>query len=81
MALARAFALSPTVLLMDEPFSSLDPEAASRLRTLFMRLLKSRSVTTLLVTHDHEEAFLLADRILEFSAPPARVLREIMVGD
>lgn len=79
VALARAFALAPTMLLMDEPFSSLDPEAASRLRSLFMQLLKTKSVTTLFVTHDHEEAFQLSDRILEFSAPPARVLKEIEV--
>lgn len=79
VALARAFALSPTLLLMDEPFSSLDPEAASRLRSLFMQLLKSNSVTTLLVTHDHAEALQVANRILEFTAPPARVLRETAV--
>jgi len=82
VALARAFALSPTLLLMDEPFSSLDPEVASRLRLLFMRLLKSRSATTLFVTHDRDEALQLANRILDFSAPPARVIREIAVpGD
>lgn len=80
VALARAFAMAPTLLLMDEPFSSLDPEAAARLRTLLMRLLDSRTVTTLFVTHDHDEAFQLADRILEFSAPPARVLKETRVA-
>lgn len=79
VALARAFALSPTLLLMDEPFSSLDPDAASRLRTLLMRLLTNNSVTTLFVTHDHEEAYQLADRILEFSAPPSRLLRDTEV--
>lgn len=80
VALARAFALSPTLLLMDEPFSSLDPEAAARLRTLLVRLLASRTVTTLFVTHDHDEAFQLADRILEFSAPPASVLKDIRIA-
>lgn len=79
VSLARAFAMEPSLLLMDEPFSSLDADAAARLRKLLVRLLEKRTVTTLLVTHDHDEAVELADRILIFSTPPARVARQIDV--
>src|SRR5262249_28101574 len=56
VALARAFAVEPDLLLLDEPFVSLDAALAARLREELAELVSSRPVTTLLVTHDVEEA-------------------------
>lgn len=79
-ALARAFAVEPDLLLMDEPFVSLDEPTADRLRDLLRRLLASRPATVLFVTHDSREAVRLADRILVLEGPPpARVLRDLSV--
>ena len=63
VALARALVQRPVVLLLDEPFSNLDPDMASRMRQELHQLLRRTKTTTLLVTHDHEEAFAMADRI------------------
>ena len=63
VALARALAHDPVVLLLDEPFSNLDPDMASKMRQELHGLLKRTNTTTILVTHDHEEAFAIADRI------------------
>lgn len=62
-ALARALATKPDLLLLDEPFSNLDPALRAQMRTLLSRLQRKLSITTLLVTHDKEEAMLLSDRI------------------
>jgi NitT/TauT family transport system ATP-binding protein len=79
-ALARAFAVEPDLLLLDEPFVSLDAALAARLREELAELVKRRPVTTLLVTHDVEEAIGLADRVLLLSAHPARVIAEVPVS-
>ncbi len=63
VALARALAQNPVILLMDEPFSNLDPDMASRMRQDLHDLLKRTKTTAILVTHDHEEAFAMADRV------------------
>ncbi len=63
VALARALAPRPEVLLLDEPFSNLDATLRSTLRTELRELLKDLSVTSIFVTHDQEEAFILGDRI------------------
>lgn len=76
LALARAFAAAPDVLLMDEPFVSLDPETADGMMTLFERMRAARPVATLLVTHSAEEAARLATRILRLGGTPARVVEE-----
>jgi NitT/TauT family transport system ATP-binding protein len=76
-ALARAFAVEPGLLLLDEPFVSLDEALARRLREQLVSLVESRSVTTLLVTHDLDEAVRLADRVFLLSARPAGIVAEI----
>lgn len=78
-ALARAFALEPSLLVLDEPFVSLDNATAARLRDLLMTVWQSRPTTALMVTHDIEEAVALADRILVFGDKPARVVGEVVL--
>ncbi|MDH5667172.1 MAG: ABC transporter ATP-binding protein [Nitrospira sp.] len=63
VALARALVRNPIVLLLDEPFSNLDPDMAGRMRHDLHALLRRMKTTTVLVTHDHDEAFAMADRI------------------
>ena len=63
MALARALAVEPTVLLLDEPFGALDARVRKELRTWLRRLHDDVHVTTILVTHDQEEAMEVSDRI------------------
>ncbi len=78
--LARAFAVEPDLLLLDEPFVSLDDALAARLREELAELVNRRPVTTLLVTHNLEEAIGLADRLLLLSVSPARILAEVPVA-
>ncbi len=79
-ALARAFAVRPTLLLLDEPFVSLDAPLARQMQRDLARLVESRRMITVLVTHDVDEAIALADRILVLSARPAHVIGEIRVA-
>jgi ABC-type nitrate/sulfonate/bicarbonate transport system ATPase subunit len=76
VALARAMAPEPPVMLLDEPFSSLDAETRQRMRELLLRLWTEHQTTILFVTHDIEESLLLADRVLllEGKSGPARTL-------
>jgi len=64
VALARALAPEPSVLLLDEPFSNLDASLRQQVRTDVHRLLVSLGVTTVFVTHDQEEAFVLGDQVV-----------------
>ncbi len=75
-AIARAFAIRPDFLLLDEPFVSLDEAVAARLRSELMALTMRTSVTTLLVTHHLEEAVQLADRLFFLSDRPAHIIFE-----
>jgi NitT/TauT family transport system ATP-binding protein len=81
LALARAFASRPEVLLMDEPFVSLDPDRAAEMMVLFAELRAARSVATVLVTHVEAEAEKLADRILRLDGTPAVIAAETRPGD
>ncbi|ODS98263.1 MAG: ABC transporter ATP-binding protein [Lautropia sp. SCN 69-89] len=63
VALARALAPAPAILLLDEPFSNLDPDLRERLALDLREILKRHGTTALLVTHDQYEAFALADRV------------------
>jgi molybdopterin-binding protein len=62
VSLARAFAIQPEVLLLDEPFAALDPPTRAELLTLLQDLLRQAGCTTIFVTHDREEALRLGDR-------------------
>jgi ABC-type nitrate/sulfonate/bicarbonate transport system ATPase subunit len=75
-AIARAFAIRPDFLLLDEPFVSLDEAVADRLRSELMALTARTSVTTLLVTHHLEEAIRLADRLFVLSDRPTHIIFE-----
>ena len=75
-AIARAFAIRPAFLLLDEPFVSLDEAVAARLRSELTALTTRTRVTTLLVTHRLEEAVQLADRLFFLSDRPARIILE-----
>lgn len=78
-ALVRAFATRPALLLMDEPFVSLDAPTAERLRRLLLTIWQQQRTTVLFVTHDTLEAVELADRILLLSSPPTTLLQEVPV--
>ena len=78
--LARALAGATDILLLDEPFSSLDYLTRLRLRRELARMLEELPRTVVLVTHDIEEAAQLADRILVLSDRPARICRELRVA-
>jgi len=79
VALARAFAVEPDLLLLDEPFASLDESLAARLRDELAMLVDSRPVTTILVTHDLDEAIRLADRVFLLTARPAHIFAELPI--
>ncbi|HSC28297.1 MAG TPA: ABC transporter ATP-binding protein [Vicinamibacterales bacterium] len=68
LALARALVGSPRLLLLDEPLSSLDAELRAAMRTELARLQKALALTTIYVTHDREDAAVLADRVIEMRA-------------
>ncbi|MCG8488871.1 MAG: ABC transporter ATP-binding protein [Chromatiales bacterium] len=78
-ALARAFVIEPSLLIMDEPFVSLDRPTAVQLRALLLEILAVRRTTVIFVTHDLYEATQLADRILFLSTSPAKVIGETPV--
>jgi sulfonate transport system ATP-binding protein len=79
VAIIRAFAINPGVLLMDEPFVSLDVTTARQARELLISLWQQRPHTVLFVTHDLREAIALADRIVFLSKAPMRVITESIV--
>ena len=79
VALARAFAVEPDLLLLDEPFVSLDAPTGRRIRQLLWDVWCERPHSVLFVTHDLREAIGLADRLLFLSARPAGLVAEIAV--
>lgn len=80
VALARAFAVNPRLLLMDEPFHSLDAPTADYLRSLLLELWQRTKPTVLYVTHNLREALALADRVIFLSSRPARRVLELPVN-
>ncbi len=79
-AIVRAFAVTPDLLLMDEPFVSLDRPTAERLRRLLLDVWGARPTTVLFVTHDLDEAITLADRVLVLSDGPATLLADVSIA-
>ena len=80
VALVRAFAIKPCLLLMDEPFVSLDQPTANQLRQLLITVWNTHRSSVLFVTHDLHEAVTLADRIAFLATSPARVICEVNVA-
>ena len=80
LELARALVVKPEVLYMDEPFGSLDALARLRMRQELLRIRREEPQTTVLVTHDVDEAIALADRIFVLSERPMRIMRIVGVG-
>lgn len=79
VALARAMAIKPDILLLDEPFSSLDAPTAGALRELVLDLWRDHSSAVILVTHNLNEALDLADRILFLSKGPAGIIHQELI--
>ena len=79
VALARAFAVDPDLLVLDEPLASLDDALAGRLRDEIGTLVARRPVMTLLVTHSLDDAIRLGDRLFFLSPRPARIVREVPI--
>lgn len=77
VVLARALAIEPELLILDEPFASLDPTAADGLRRLVKDLCEQGNVTALLVSHDSGDVAAIADRALILSGRPARLMRDV----
>ncbi|MEM7746133.1 MAG: ABC transporter ATP-binding protein [Pseudomonadota bacterium] len=75
-ALARAIAVSPELILMDEPLVSLDPTSAASMRRLLIETLDRLGTAAIIATHDRREALALADRVLEIDGPPALIVRD-----
>ena len=79
VSIMRALTVEPEVLFLDEPFSALDYETTLSLRGLLQEVLKARTVTTILVSHDLEESIVLADRILMLTRRPTTVADDVPV--
>lgn len=79
VAIARALAYEPEVLLMDEPFGSLDALTRLELEDTLLQLWEQLSTTILFITHDIEEAIYLSDRILVLSRRPSQVVEELRI--
>ncbi len=77
VGLARVFVNSPGILLLDEPFSSLDAITAEQARDFLRGLLQREPKTTLLVTHNVDEALVLGDRVVALNGPPAKVVLDV----
>lgn len=79
VGVARALAMEPDVLLMDEPFGALDPLTRTEMQTMLRELLRRVGATTLIVTHDLDEALFLADRVVLLEA--GAVVADVGSGD
>ncbi len=81
VAIARALSVEPRIVLMDEPFSALDLNTRRRMRSGIVSIWQRTGKTIVFVTHDVDEALVLADRILLFSGKPTRVLETIEIAE
>jgi NitT/TauT family transport system ATP-binding protein len=80
VAIARALACEPVLLLMDEPFGSVDAQTREDLEDLILLMRAERGITTLLVTHDIDESVYTGDRVIVLTSSPGTVRAEITVG-
>jgi NitT/TauT family transport system ATP-binding protein len=80
VALARAFAPRPDLLLLDEPFVSLDERTADRLRRLLLEVWSARPTTAILVTHNAREAILLADELVLLAPRPTHIVAVVPIS-
>ena len=80
ISLARAFISNPNILLLDEPFVSIDKKISSSLRELLIKLWKKNKPTIIFVTHDLDEAIELADRIFFLSNLPSKVMLDYEIN-
>jgi nitrate/nitrite transport system ATP-binding protein len=78
VAIARALSISPSILLMDEPFGALDALTRSYLQEEVLRIWEDRRVTVVLITHSIEEALLLSDQIVLMSRGPAATIADVI---
>ena len=81
VAIARALSVEPEIILMDEPFSALDLNTRHRMRAEIVRIWQETGKTVIFVTHDIDEALVLADRILLLSNKPTKVLETIALDE
>ena len=77
VAIARALAVEPEIILMDEPLSALDINTRQRLRQEILNVWKLTAKTIVFVTHDIDDAIMLADRVLVLSQKPTRLLETV----
>ncbi|NSL55064.1 ABC transporter ATP-binding protein [Uliginosibacterium aquaticum] len=79
VGLARALVGSPRLLLLDEPFSALDPLTRVRMQDHLLEIVGDDGPNVLLITHDIDEAIVLSDRIIVLDGPPAQIRRDLVV--
>jgi NitT/TauT family transport system ATP-binding protein len=77
VAIARAISCQPQILLMDEPFGSVDAQTRADLQDLVLEVWRSHASTIVFVTHDIDESVYLADRVIVLSQPPGRIVGEV----
>ncbi|MFI5013508.1 MAG: ABC transporter ATP-binding protein [Hyphomicrobiales bacterium] len=80
VAIARAFAIRPDLLLLDEPFVSLDEKLAKQLQEELVALVENRRVTSIVVTHDVVEAVRLVERIFVLDGHPAHIVADFLIA-
>ena len=80
VAIARALAPGPKVLLMDEPFAALDAQTRSRMQRHLLEIWRKLKITVVFITHDLEEAVLLADRVFVLAPNPGRLVATLPVS-
>jgi NitT/TauT family transport system ATP-binding protein len=79
VAIARAIAYRPKLLLMDEPFASVDAQTRAELEDLTLKVHRDHGMTTLFITHDIDESVYLADRVIALNRSPGRMMAELPV--
>ncbi|MGM0437326.1 MAG: ABC transporter ATP-binding protein [Bacillota bacterium] len=81
LEIIRGLSILPDLLLMDEPFKSIDTQLKVNLRKMLLRFYEKMNLSVLLITHDPEEAVLLADKIFILSGKPASIKREFVINE